>query len=173
MQVQHIAGIAAYGLHRIGGIAFAPLCRIVDQDADARTEIHRIQVEQVERPDGEAFRGFDDKPLLAGLENVELLLFDEPFQRMAGKRRQRTADAPYLRVVFPGVHQFDISRFEGAKPCCPAFEVHQMPMILLRMSIATPHAFAFSVIFDTRNLVSLYTRLSEYLLVADLRGSMM
>lgn len=78
MQVQHIAGIAAYGLHRIGGIAFAPLCRIVDQDADARTEIHRIQVEQVERPDGEAFRGFDDKPLLAGLENVELLLSD-PF----------------------------------------------------------------------------------------------
>ena len=132
-----------------------------------------LQVEQVERPDGEAFRGFDDKPLLAGLENVELLLFDEPFQRMAGKRRQRTADAPYLRVVFPGVHQFDISRFEGAKPCCPAFEVHQMPMILLRISIATPQALAFSVIFDTRNLVSLYTRLSEYLLVADLRGSMM
>ena len=106
-------------------------------------------------------------------QQPSLLLFDEPFQRMAGKRRQRTADAPYLRVVFPGVHQFDISRFEGAKPCCPAFEVHQMPMILLRMSIATPHAFAFSVIFDTRNLVSLYTRLSEYLLVADLRGSMM
>ena len=77
MQVQHVAGIAAYGLHRIGGIAFAPLCRIVDQDADARTEIYRIQVEQVERPDGEAFRGFDDKPLLAGLENVELLPFDE------------------------------------------------------------------------------------------------
>ena len=132
-----------------------------------------LQVEQVERPDGEAFRGFDDKPLLAGLENVELLPFDEPFQRMAGKRRQRTADAPYLGVVFPGVHQLDVSRFEGSQPRCPAFEVHQMPMILLRMSIATPHAFAFSVIFDTRNLVSLYTRLSEYLLVADLRGSMM
>lgn len=29
-----------------------------------------------------------------------------------------------------------------------------MPMILLRISIATPQALAFSVIFDTRNLVS-------------------
>ena len=75
----------------------------------------------------------------------------------------------------PGVHPFGVLRFEGPQAAERTFDVHrrQSPMMRLRISIATPQALAFSLIFESRNLCRLYTRLSEYLLVADLRGSMM
>ena len=155
MQVQHLAGVTACRLHGIRRIAFAAQRVVVDQDSDACPAVDWVQLEKVERPDGDAAEGFDDEPLLAGLKDVELLFLNEPFERVARKGGQRAADAPYRRVVLPSVHQVDVARFQGSQPRCPAFEVHQMPMILLRISIATPQALAFSVIFDTRNLVSL------------------
>ena len=46
----------------------------MDQDSDACPAVDRVQLEKVERPDGDAAEGFDDEPLLAGLKDVELLL---------------------------------------------------------------------------------------------------
>ena len=102
-----------------------------------------------------AGQGLDHQPHLTGLPDVEALPLDEPFQLFARVGGGRAADAPYLRVVFPSVHRVDVARFDGPQPADAPFEVHQMPMILLRMSIATPHALAFSLIFETRNFVSL------------------
>ena len=51
--------------------------------------------------------------------------------------------------------QVGVLRLHGPQADGAAFDVHYSPMILLRISIATPQALAFSVIFDTRNLVSL------------------
>ena len=115
--------------------------------------------------------GFDDEPHLAGLVDIELLLLDKTHQLMARKGGQRAADAPDRGVVLPPIHRLDVVGFDGAQADVLAFESHglrleaecgarfgcrcQSPMILLRMSIATPQALALSLIFDTRNFVSL------------------
>ena len=52
VQAEDRAGIAAYDIQRIRRKAFAAVCRIVDQDADARTAVLRIELEQIERSDG-------------------------------------------------------------------------------------------------------------------------
>ena len=131
--------------------------------------------EEVEGADGRAVVPLDDQAELARLVDVEALLLDEACERMARERRRGAAHVPHLGIVLPGVHPFGVLRFEGPQAAERTFDVHrrQSPMMRLRISIATPQALAFSLIFESRNLVSLYTRLSEYLLVADLRGSMM
>ena len=118
---------------------------------------------------------FDDQPQLPGAQQIIPfeLPFDEPCHLLMREGLGRTAHGPQLDVVFPTIHHLDVAGFHGAQTHVTAFEPHRRPMTLLRISMATPQALALSVIFDTRNFVSLYTRLSEYLLVADLRGSMM
>jgi hypothetical protein len=96
---------------------------------------------------------------------------------MARKRGHSPACSPYVSIVLPAVHSIEILRLESPQTAKYSFDVHGIddykPIILLWISIATPHALAFSDIFDCRNLVSLYTRLSEYLFVDDFNGSMM
>ena len=175
MQSERAAGVAADRGHRVGGIAAAPHPTVVDEDAETRAAVLGFEVEEVEGADGRAVVPLDDQAELARLVDVEALLLDEACERMARERRRGAAHVPHLGIVLPGVHPFGVLRFEGPQAAERTFDVHrrQSPMMRLRISIATPQALAFSLIFESRNLVSLYTRLSEYLLVADLRGSMM
>ena len=146
---------------------------VMDEDADAGPSVPGVEIEEVDCPDGFALRRLDDQPQLAGLGQVEPLLFDELHEHVAGERGRGAAHGPDFGVVFPAVHRLHVLGFDGPQAANSPFEVHQIPMILLRMSIATPQALAFSVIFERRNFVSLKTRLSEYLLVEDFSGSMM
>ena len=120
--------------------------------------VDRVVFEQVDRPDrlGTQQR-LDDQPQLSVAEHPDdvLMPFDEALQLMTRERLRRPADRPNVAVVLPLVHQVDVARLHSPQADGAALDVHYNPMILLRISMATPQALAFSVIFDTRNLVSL------------------
>ena len=158
MRAQRIVCIAAEGFHGVGGVAASPVALFVDEDADACPAVDRVVFEQVDRPDrlGTQQR-LDDQPQLSVAEHPDdvLMPFDEALQLMTRERLRRPADRPDVAVVLPLVHQVDIARLHGPQADGAALDVHYNPMILLRISMATPQALAFSVIFDPRNLVSL------------------
>ena len=69
--------------------------------------------------------------------------------------RENGAVVPLTDQTSVSFSQVEILRFHGPQPDAFPFEIHQSPITLLRISMATPHALALSVIFDTRNFVSL------------------
>ena len=158
MRAQRIVCIAAESFQCVGGVAPAPVAPFVDEDADARPAVDRVVFEQIDRPDRPCLLPrLDDQPQLSVAEHPDgvPMPFDETLHLVMRKRLRRAADRPHVAVVFPHVHQVGVLRLHGPQADGAAFDVHYSPMILLRISIATPQALAFSVIFETRNLVSL------------------
>ncbi len=178
MQSERAAGVAADRGHRVGGIAAAPHPTVVDEDAGRPAR--RCWGSKSKRSRAPtavpSCRSTIRRTELARLVDVEALLLDEACERMARERRRGAASRATPRDRSPQAYIRSASSGSRARRRQErTFDVHrrQSPMMRLRISIATPQALAFSLIFESRNLVSLYTRLSEYLLVADLRGSMM
>ena len=130
----------------------------MDQDSETGAPVEGIELEEVRNAYGARFGArLDDQPQLTRAEKVAALQLrrDEPLHLGPREGLGRAAHAPHGGVVLPCVEQLRVLRFHGPEPDDAAFEVHQMPITLLRISMATPHAFALSVIFETRNLVSL------------------
>ena len=96
----------------------------VDENADTRPKVGRVEFEKIEQPDGTARKRFDDEPQLACGIDVEALFVEKPLQRVTGEGCQRTADSPYRRVVLPSVQQVEIVGFE--RPQTDAFPFYHV-----------------------------------------------
>ena len=96
----------------------------MDEDADTRPKVGRVEFEKIEQPDGTARKRFDDEPQLACGIDVEALFVEKPLQRVTGEGCQRTADSPYRRVVLPSVQQVEIVSFERPQTDAFPFESH-------------------------------------------------
>ena len=155
--MEPFASVAAEDVECIGRITPSPVVSPVDQNADAGTAVERVEFEEIDDTDGPCVAPrLGDQPQLSRAEEISLLLCgNESLHLGAGEGFGRAADTPHRGVVLPVVEHLGVCRLHGPKPYDPSLEIHQMPITLLRMSIATPQALALSVIFEMRNLVSL------------------
>ena len=159
MQPQRRAGVVDQYPQGVRGVSLTPVLGAVDQDAHSGPAVQGVDFEEVEGTQRPPSVCLDDQAQLTALEQIVALRLDQCLQRVPGERGERAADAPDRRVVLPGVEQVDIAGLQRPQPAEPALQIDapadQSPMILLRINMAEPQALAVSVIFDTRNLVSL------------------
>ena len=123
METQHPETIIHEGLNGFLCIPFPALGWIGDQDADTGTFVERIEIKQVNGPDGPCFAiELNHEPELFQFENILAGIFQVLLQQEPGKRHQGIGQVPDGGIIFPQVQYLKVLRFKGPEGYIPVLK---------------------------------------------------